>query len=308
MNLRKLTTLALASLLILAGGSQLSAYRGSQVELSRKIQDVSEGRRTGSALKPSPNLHIVPKTKKTEKKTEIGFTAHLARSAKGFGRTFLSLVTAPGSERVKSAYKRPARPRGIIEIAQSKHIRQHLTVAASCCDMRQNLIGAESICVGGYPEDTVLPADFGQIPGIGPPAEFRALPHQKRSISPDDARLYTNYSILLRLLKALRPVLHAQQPELTTESHLVTSGARPLTAKPGFSANAGAEAEPVSAVRLSFDYGSVPALRALSQIDTARMYFTIDPLKPSTLLTDGPMGARSALRRDRSRDNRPQSV
>ena len=40
----------------------------------------------------------------------------------------------------------------------------------------------------------------------------------------------------------------------------------------------------------------------------AATHFAIDPIKPAELLAYGAMGARNALRRDRSRDNRAQSV
>lgn len=280
MALKKLTTLAFAALLLLAGSAQLSASRG------------------GTAG-PFPNLHIVPKAQKADKKTGPGFMAFLKRSAAGLGQTFVVAIKNGSQRDSKIAQKAPVKPvaRVWVRLGKKSDVRVVLLATSlqpaffTAMEFHRN---SEPAQLGKSSADAVYIrlhiAKTGSLPP--PQGAYGAFLPQ----SAVTAGLKEDYSLLRRILNLLRPGVslkpqrspHAQsgvQATLTVGSVGLPTGAGVPRAVPE----------------------GAPKATAIGE-SRAENHLTIDPAQPATLLTHGPMGAGSALRRHRSRDHRSQSV
>ena len=272
MALKKLKTFALAALLLLAGSAQLSASKGGAAELS-------------------PNLHIVTKSQKADKKNGPGFVAFLKKSAKGLGQTFVAAVNAQSPSASKVAQKSPARRAGlgIARIRQKSDVRVALPATclqpASSAAMDFHSNGEPAQLVKNCIETVYIrlfDAKTGSLPPLAP-----AVASELATL----AGLKEDYSLIRSILNLLKPgvsIKPARSPQ--AQRH-------PWGLIDRIGRGSAATGRPQST--------SVTEMLAPA---SARNHLTIDPAKAAELLTDGTMGARSALRSHRPRDHRAQSV
>ena len=280
MALKKLTTFAFAALLVLAGSVQLSASQGGAAGLS-------------------PNLHIVPKAQKADKKTGPGFLAFLKRSASGLGQTFVAAVHSGGQNSAKMAKKSAVKPlaHAMAKISNKSDVR----VAQPATCLQPALFAAMDFQSKSEPAqlvkncpDTLYIRLFEAKTSSLPPPESRDGSFLPRSGL--TAGLKEDYSLLRRLWNLLRPG---------------------VSLRPQRSPHACANRQ---AMDIWPDKGHAKALQGLTNgpevpvkapavgKNSIKFHLTIDPAQPAALLTHGSMGAGSALRRHRSRDHRSQSV
>lgn len=280
MALKKLTTFAFAALLCLAGTAQLSASKGGEAELS-------------------PNLHIVPKTQKADKKNGPGFVAFLKRSATGLGQTFVAAVQTGRKNSVKVAQKAPVTQSLPLAAKWSK--KSDVRVALPATGSQPAFFAAMDFRSHGEP---AVPGHAAAVPlyirlfeartaSLPPPAGAGRSFLSQNELS---VGLKEDYSLLRRLWNLLRPGVslrsersqHAFGVREAAAIGLVMCHAR------GLQRLANGPESPTKAPAMGKNW--------------IKFHLTIDPAKPALLLTHGPMGAGSALRRHRSRDHRSQSV
>lgn len=276
MALKKLTTFAFAALLLLAGSAQLSASKGGAAELS-------------------PNLHIVTKSQKADKKNAPGFMAFLKKSATGLGQAFVAAVNTRSHNSVKVAHKSRLRRANLAAAQKSNKSDMRIALPAACMqsafstamDFHSNGESAQlvSSCAA-----TVYIRLFEAKAGSLPPPWVHVLPK-----SATVADLKEDYSLI-------RSIFHLLRPRVSIKP----GRSAPARWQP-FTGRVGALSTP-AATGLSqpMPVGDEPALARAK--DPVRNHLTIDPARATVLLTDGTMGARSALRSHRPRDHRAQSV
>lgn len=274
--LKKLTTFAFAALLMLAGSAQLSASGGGAAELS-------------------PNLYIVPKAQKADKKTRPGFVAFLKRSASGLGQSFVAAVSTRGQNGVKIAKKSPVKR--VVSLPAKMHKKSDVRVALPAIGLQPAFFAAMDFHSHGKPaalakalSDALYVRLFEAKTGSLPPPQGvdQALLLQSVRM----AGLKEDYSLLRRLLDLLRPG-GALRPERSphAQQKAVDAGRAALLALPN----------------LADSHSIAPSTADLATA-MGKNHLTIDPAQPAALLTHGSMGEGSALRRHRSRDHRSQSV
>lgn len=280
MALKKLTTFAFAALVFLAGSAQLSASQGGAAELS-------------------PNLHIVPKSQKADKKTGPGFMAFLKRSATGLGQTLVAAVKTGSQTGSKLAQK----PR-------AKHAVHAWAKQGKKSDVRVALPGA-GLQLAPFSamefQRSTEPAAPGQK--ISVPSCIRLFEAKTGSLPPPGgsrqalmpqsgltAGLKEDYSLLQRLWHLLRPGV-SLRPERSPHAYKV----REATAN-------GPVASYAQGLERLTNGPEIPTKAPAIAKNSIKFHLTIDPAQAAILLTHGPMGAGSALRRHRSRDHRSQSV
>lgn len=280
MALKKLTTFAFAALLMIAGSAQLSASRGGAAELS-------------------PNLHIVPKAQKADKKTGPGFMAFLKRSASSLGQSFVAAVRTPTQNGVKIAKKSPVQR--VVSLSAKMYKKSDVPVALPAFGLQSAFFPAMDFHSNEKP--VVLAKDNPNTLNI------RLFEAKTSSLPPPQgveqafllqsvrmAALKEDYSLLRRLLNLLRPG-GALRPERSphAQQKVVDACDGALLALPGL-----VESHSIAS-------GKVGPATAMGK-NPFKNHLTIDPASADRLLTHGPMGEGSALRRDRSRDNWSKSL
>ncbi len=234
-----------------------------------------------SAGKVSPNLNIVQKAKKSDKKQKVGFTAFMKQSAQNWGRGVVRLVAHAGQAKRHYAAV-PAQKRSSAQIktalvndsaADASHPHgvlfdsPALTVspAAGACNTK---------------EDS---AAQGQKPGVpGAPAP------PNRCLS---GSIYTlNLPSLRYFLDWFRPVA-AVSGGMSDSAGMTHRGVKPATQRD------------IPQARNLSPFGQASSAQAPAAA-MAHFHFTIDPTQPHASLTHGAMGAGSALSSDRPRDHR----
>ncbi len=225
--------------------------------------------------------------------------AFLKRSATGLGQTLVAAVKTGSQTGSKLAQKPLAKRSAYAWAKQGK--KSDVRVALPGAGLQQAPFSAmefqrhaepaaagQKISVTSYIR--LFEAKTGSLP---PPRGLRqALLPQSGLI----AGLREDYSLLQRLWHLLRPGV-SLRPERSPHAHRAREAAAtdPVTRY-------------VQGLERLASGPEMPTRAPAIPENSVKFHLTIDPAQAAILLTHGPMGAGSALRRHRSRDHRSQSL
>lgn len=254
----------------------------------------------------SPNLHIVAKGHSLQQKnTKGGFTSTLKASAVSLGRSLVKQLSHAMVKQLPSQNRLARRVARSSQHAAMVRPVQQLNAAHAAAGNDEILISSPVLsgcsvpaahnCLHKTPVDPIVTRP-GPIPLDAAKARIFCALHY--------------YSRPLFAASVSQEILRRQP--VTGRASRVNSGMQALTKGRSriWPAQSHRRGSLVAAGGSShwLHQGRPWVNTALKLAQPATIRFPIDPVKPTELLAHGAMGARNALRGDRSRDNRAQSV
>lgn len=255
----------------------------------------------------SPDLHIVPKSKSLEQKKSGGFTSVLKASALTMGKSLVRQVTYAFGQK---QHKQSRLARSLPVTAQQKLLSRADFRAPGALlpaeisiitPMSDKLHGAYQGFLQAISSVTCKTLSSGPVPGIHKGGNEKIFCAAHNFYSANCA------SVVLCLDHSQGAPSNANRPAragMTMPS--AVAGTLCLNRQDYASARGLATVRGSSALQ-NHAFARIETV-AVSRHARPAKCFPIDPVKGAELLAHGAMGARNALRGDRSRDNRAQSV
>ena len=256
----------------------------------------------------SPDLHIVPKSKSLEQKKSGGFTSVLKASALGLGKSLVKQVAYaltqkhPRQNQVARSFpfqakKKLAKGSAYRSPAGMQPVRTalHAPMLEKLAEIKFILKKISQLPVCTYPRGVFHPEILSESNG-----EIFCAPHYKGAMT---------FSMQVSRLDA-SSVAEAAARGFANPAGCVAQqreDGKGNVYRQACSLGQGREAARDSSP-LPYPARHAVGSAVTKEYELSIKHFTIDPVKAAELLAHGAMGARNALRGDRSRDNRAQSV
>jgi hypothetical protein len=232
--------------------------------------------------KVSPNLTIVEKAKKSDKKQKVGFTAFMKQSAQNWGRGFVRLVAnAAQPKRQYATARTQKKPLTLIKTALHKRAGALTTHAHAILFEYSDLAVSHTVAIRNTKEG-LAPECLQPSMSDAPSPPRRCLPGHNYALKLPSLRYFLDW--FRPVAAASGRVVNDRDPAHTIPEASLAQGEIP----------AGSSLTPLK----SHNHTSTRANSGAS------FHFTIDLTQAHTSLTHGAMGAGSALPGDRLRDHR----